>query len=68
MATELFELQRDNPFISVVMTVKDSKAYISATDGDETIIWDKHINFTDCPEGDYKFFMIDNVFLLRSEY
>ena len=68
MATELFELQQDNPFISVEMTVKDQAALITATDGNETTIWDKKISFTDCPEGTYKFFMIDNVFLLRSEY
>ena len=68
MATEVFELQKDNPFISVEMTAQDGKALITATDGDETTIWDKRISFTDCPEGTYKFFLIDNVFLLRSEY
>ena len=68
MATELFELQRDNPFISVEMTVFNKTAVINATDGNEKVIWEKFIRFTDCPEGDYKFFLIDNVFLLRSEY
>ena len=68
MATEVAELQGDNPFISVEMTVKDQAALITATDGDETTIWDRRISFTDCPDGTYKFFLIDNVFLLRSEY
>jgi hypothetical protein len=68
MATEVFELQGNNPFISVEMTVFDQKAVINATDGDETHLWGKRISFTDCPEGTYKFFMIDHVFLLRSEY
>jgi hypothetical protein len=68
MATEVAELQGDNPFISVEMTVFDQKAVINATDGDETYLWGKRISFTDCPDGTYKFFLIDNVFLLRSEY
>ena len=68
MATEVAELQEDNPFIAVEMTVKDGKALITATDGNESHIWDRVISFTDCPEGMYKFFLIDNVFLLRSEY
>jgi hypothetical protein len=28
----------------------------------------KHIDFTDCPEGDWRFFFVNNVILLPSEY
>lgn len=68
IGTEVTDLQKSHPFISVVMTVADDKAKIVATDGDINTIWSRDIEYTDCPAGEYKFFLIDGVFLLTSEY
>jgi hypothetical protein len=68
IGTEVAELQDANPFITVTMTVADDEADIVATDGDYKELWKRHIEFTDCPPGQYKFYLIDRVFLLTSEY
>ena len=48
--------------------MKDGKADVFVEDGDEGVIVKQFIPFTDCPEGEYKFFLTDNVLMLTSEY
>jgi hypothetical protein len=36
--------------------------------GEDKIIWTKNIEFTDAPEGEWKFYLTNNVLLLPSEY
>lgn len=55
-------------FLSITMGVKDSKAKIKVTDGNETTFAAKEISYTDCPEGEWNFYLTDNVLLLPSEY
>lgn len=66
--TEVATLHKRHEFVSVTMIVTGSRAKIVATDGNETTLWSKKIDFTDCPEGEYRFFLTDNVFMLASEY
>jgi hypothetical protein len=68
VGTEFRNLANINPFIAIDMTVADGKAVIDVTDGDGGKITKKKINFTDCPTGVYKFFLISGVLLLTSEY
>lgn len=74
LATEGMLLTKDNPFMSVTIKVVDGKlgANIEFTNGDETSLLNKRIDYTDCPVGNWKFFMIDDgeqvVALLPSEY
>ncbi len=62
----------DNPewgyFLVIKMEVKDNKAQITVTDGNETTFKTRIIPYTDCPEGVWKFYLTDNVLLLPSEY
>lgn len=62
----------DNPawdyFLSIKMEVNGSKAKITVTDGNETTFTAKEISYTDCPEGEWNFYLTDNVLLLSSEY
>jgi hypothetical protein len=64
--------KEDQNFVSVNMTVKDSKAVIKFTDGNDTVYHTRDIEYTDCPEGEWKFFMIydgeSTTVLLPSEY
>jgi len=66
--TEYDILQRANGFIVIKLTVNDGKADINVTDGNDFTMKSRHIDFTDCPEGDYTFFFTNNVLLLNSEY
>lgn len=68
VATEVFPLLQNDPFLTIYLTVKDGKAEIIVQDGDISRLMQKQISFTDCPEGVYEFFLTDNVLMLTSEY
>lgn len=76
LASDLFfmtlSLVKKYPFIGVTLVVKDEQADLVLTDGDEKVLLKKHYNYIDCPEGEWKFFLITennkNVFMLTSEY
>lgn len=56
------------PFAVVDLIVADSEADLVVTDGNDNEVYRRHIDFTDCPDGIWRFFVIDNVVLLPSEY
>ena len=66
VATEIATLRV--PFAYIILTVKGEKADINVTDGNDNYLWRRHIDFTDCPEGEWKFYLTDNVMLLPGEY
>jgi hypothetical protein len=68
VAFELFPLQEKEPFLFITLSSKDRSAVIKVADGNENIVYTKQIEFTDCPEGDWIFYLTDNVLLLTSEY
>jgi hypothetical protein len=68
VATEFYPLLAKEPFLSIKMIVADGKAKISVEDGDLNILKSKNISHTDCPDGEYAFFLTDNVLMLTSEY
>ena len=68
VALEYSKMQSVHPFMSIKLIVKDGKADVFVEDGDEGVIVKQFIPFTDCPEGEYKFFLTDNVLMLTSEY
>jgi hypothetical protein len=68
VATEVAPLQDDEAFISMSIKSTDGEAELEATDGNDNILWSRQLDFTDCPEGTWNFYLIDNVMLLPSEY
>lgn len=69
VATEVFKKSASRPFAIIKLAVKDRRAVISAADdSDVPPFWTKDIMFTDCPEGEWVFYFIDNILLLSSEY
>ena len=68
IATEVLPLQEKEEFIHIAMTVNDGKALITAGDGNGNKLWQRALDFTDCPEGTWEFYLTDNVLLLPSEY
>jgi hypothetical protein len=68
IGTEILPLQIKEPFIVVRLNVTGSKAKLSADDGNDNVIYTEDILYTDFPEGEWKFYLIDNILLLTSEY
>ena len=68
VATEAFPLLKKEPFLAIKLTVANGSADISIEDGDYRTFKQKHIAHTDCPDGEYQFFLTDNVLMLTSEY
>lgn len=55
-------------FLDIKVFSKENKADIIIDDGNDNILIKKHIGFTDLPEGEWKFFLYDNVLMLPGEY
>lgn len=69
VATEIYPLKGTNPFMTVKLLSKDNKPTIVAEDGNKNVVFTRDdIEYTDCPEGVWEFFLTDNVLLLPSEY
>ena len=68
IATEIYKLTSQHEFIAITLDVDNGKAKITATDGDDHRIFQKNISYTDCPDGEYRFYLADNVLMLTSEY
>jgi hypothetical protein len=68
IATEGMSLQAKHPFLAIMLDVREGEAVIHVTDGDGLRLSRRHIHFTDAPEGQWRFYLTDNVLLLPSEY
>ena len=69
VGTELRSAAHFRGFLCITLTVdSEKKAVIKATDGDDEELWSRTIDWTNCPAGDYKFFLCDEVLMLSSEY
>ena len=68
VATEIYPFSDKYPFMTIYLTVKDGKGEIIVQDGDISRLYQRQIDFTDCPEGTYEFFLTDDVLMLCSEY
>ena len=68
VATEIYPFSDKYPFLTIYLTVRDGKAEIIVQDGDISRLMQRQIEFTDCPEGVYSFFLTDDVLMLCSEY
>lgn len=68
LATEVYPLLKKEPFLLIRLIVQGHKAQILVDDGNDNQLWERDIEFTDCPEGEWWFYFTDNVILLPSEY
>ena len=68
VATEIYPFSDKYPFMTIYLTARDGKAEIIVQDGDISRVMQKQIEFTDCPDGVYSFFLVDDVLMLCSEY
>jgi hypothetical protein len=69
IALKYHSLLKKSKFLLIKLIVgNDNKAFLSVEDGNENILAQARINFTDVQEGEWKFYLTDNVLLLPSEY
>lgn len=68
VATEIFPLLKNEAFIDIRLLVGGREARITADDGNGNALWQRAIDYTDCPEGEWEFWLTDSVLLLPSEY
>jgi len=55
-------------FLNIVVKSNKNKADIIVDDGNYNVLKKKHIGFTDLPEGEWQFFLINNTLMIPSEY
>lgn len=68
VATEIFRILATHPFLVIDLDVASDKAEILVSDGNDVVLFKRHIRFTDAPDGLWRFYLTDNVLLLPSEY
>jgi hypothetical protein len=74
IGTEIFPIhQRGEDLVVIVLESKDGEALITANDGGKDgqepkdLMPPKHIRLTDCPEGEWKFYIENGVLSLPGE-
>ncbi len=66
---EIIQAQRREGIVFITLAVSRGSAMLTVKrDDDEPALYSRHIDYTDCPEGEWKFFFGDDVLLLPSEY
>lgn len=68
IAFEVFQLQKTEEFLAICLDVREGAADIRVTDGNENPLYKRKIHFTDCPTGQWFFYLNNNVLMLPSEY
>lgn len=66
VATEIEPMRLD--FGVVKLVSNNSTGSIVLEDGNDHIVWEKKIEFTDAPEGVWRFFLCNNIIMVPSEY
>lgn len=68
VAIMIAPLQRVHAFMDIKLISADGKARIVASDGNYNEVWSRDIDYTDCPEGEWEFFLTHDVLMIPSEY
>ena len=68
VATEFLPLLRQEPFLSIKLSVADRQAAIRVDDGNGKLLREKTIEYTDMQPGDWRFYLTDDVLMLPGEY
>ena len=75
LGTEVYQFHAKEEFLFIALNVIGTRATITVTNGNhepDSILLTKAIDYTDCPDGEWKFFMIwdgqRSTILLPSEY
>lgn len=64
----VYPIIRLEEFVFIELNVDGTKADIVMTDGNDKRLYQQHIEFTDCPDGVWRFYKEGDVILLPSEH
>jgi hypothetical protein len=68
VGTEIHHLYaKREEFINIVLKSDGHKAVITADDGNGGIFWTRKLEYTDCPAGEWQFYLENDVLCLPSE-
>lgn len=68
VGTEIHHLYaKREEFINILLKSDGRKALITADDGNGAIFWKRDIEFTDCPAGEWQFFLENDTLCLPTE-
>lgn len=66
---EIINAQREHGIVFITLAVSRGSAMLTVVpDTDAPALYTRHIDFTDCPEGQWKFYFGNDVLMLPSEY
>ena len=68
IGTELKSLTEKEDFLNIEFVSLDNKGTIKVDDGNENPLYEKTIEYTDCPAGKWQFYLVTNILMLPSEY
>lgn len=70
IAFNVFPMLAGQDFLHITLKSSGSSATLTVDDGNgaEGLLSQKNFEYTDCPKGDWEFYLTDNVLLLPSEY
>ena len=68
VAAMTYSKLKNEEFIVVKVKSENEEVDIIFNNGNKTVLHKEHINYSDLPEGDWKFYVTDNVMMLPSEY
>ena len=61
-------LEIKEPFVTVIAKGGNNEANVRYEDGNYNLLKEVHYSYSDLPDGEWKFFITDNVIMLPSEY
>lgn len=68
IGTELKALTKKEDFLNIVFNSANNQGVITVDDGNDNILYTRNIEYTDCPEGEWKFYLTGDVLMLPTEY
>jgi hypothetical protein len=68
LGTEVMQVHKKEAFLHITLSSDGGAGLIEVDDGNDNILWSRTLDYTDCPDGDWHFYLVDNVLMLTSEY
>lgn len=69
VGTEFGKYMKNTSFLTIDLVVReDASAAIVVGDGNDHTLGTRSIEWTNCPQGTWQFFLVDTTLMLRSEY
>lgn len=65
---EILATMRTGMAVATLTVGSGTKAKLVVTNGNDDVQYTRNFDYTDCPEGEWRFYIMNNTILLTSEY